>query len=247
MTRILRLATGLGAPIVFVLVLVAVLEPACAQAPSQDEIARSPFDDDEGELRPLRDPLRPMNHAFFVVNDRLYFWAVRPAADGYRFVVPRQARIGVRNFFANLAGIRRGLNCLLQGRTKASGTEFARFGVNTTIGILGLTDPARAWLKLRGIEGDFGQTLGTWGMGPGWFLTWPLLGPSTGRDTLAWPLDAVLDPATFIPGAGLIKKINHVSLNPGEYEDLIESALDPYVAVRDAYHQHREHLVRKHR
>lgn len=207
----------------------------------------SPFADEAEEqpIRPLPDPLKGLNRAFFHFNDRLYFWVIRPAASGYRFIVPREARIGLGKFFANLAGLRRAINCAFQGHLGDSGRELARFGVNTTVGVLGLTDPAKAWLKLRQTEADFGQTLGVWGMGPALFLTWPLIGPSTLRDTLALPLDAALDPATFIPGAGLIKRINHVSLNPGEYEDFVGTALDPYTAVRDAYHQHREHLIRK--
>ncbi len=211
--------------------------------------AKRPLDDEPEEptVRPLPDPLRGMNRAFFRFNDRLYFWVVRPAANGYRSVVPRDARIGVGKFFNNLAGLRRTLNCLFQGDLSGSGKELARFGFNTTVGILGFTDPAKAWLKLRPTDADFGQTLGVWGMRPVCFLTWPLLGPSSLRDTLALPLDAALDPATFIPGASLIKRINHVSLNPGGYEDLIESALDPYVAIRDAYNQNREHLIRKRR
>jgi len=209
-------------------------------APAQE---KDPFEREEEPAPPLADPLQGVNRAFFHFNDKLYFWVLKPVARGYKSVLPQGARVGVGNFFSNLGMPMRMFSCLLQGDLKCTGTELARFGVNTTVGVLGFGDPAKSWLKLRKRHADFGQTFGVWGMGPGWYLNWPLLGPSCGRDTLALPLNAALDPATFLPGAGLIQKVNYTSLHLGEYEELLRAALDPYVAIRDAYNQHRRHSV----
>ncbi len=198
----------------------------------------------EAPVPPLPDPLQSLNRFNFSVNDKLYFWLLRPAARGYKFLVPQGARVAVRRAFSNLGAPARGINCLLQGDLKGSGTELARFGVNSTIGVLGLGDPANAWLKLKLRSEDFGQTLGYWGIGMGCYLTWPIVGPSCPRDTVGALVNALLDPATYLPGASLISRINNTSLTLGEYEDFKKASLDPYVAMRDAYNQHRRHAVR---
>lgn len=196
------------------------------------------------EAPPLPDPLRPMNKAFYHVNDKLYYWVLRPVARGYKALVPRPARVSIRNLFSNLGAPGRSINCLLQGDLKGSCTELARFATNTTIGVLGLGDPAKHWLKLKLRDEDFGQTLGVWGLGMGFYLTWPLMGPSCPRDTLGALVNAALDPATFLPGASLLARINNTSLTLGDYEDFKKSALDHYTAIRDAYNQHRRHAVK---
>jgi phospholipid-binding lipoprotein MlaA len=205
---------------------------------------KDPFEKEEAPAPPLADPLRGMNRAFFGFNDTMYFWALKPTAKGYKAVVPQSARVRVANFFSNLGTPVRVFSCLLQGDLKGTGTELARLGVNTTVGVLGFGDPAKSWLKLKKRDEDFGQTFGAWGMGPGCYFNWPLLGPSCARDTLALPLNAILDPVTFFPGASLIQKINYTSLHLGEYDDLKKGALDPYVAIRDAYNQNRRHAIR---
>ena len=219
---------------------------AQAPAPSDEPADVDPFESkskDEAPAPPLRDPHQSLNRAFFAFNDKLYFWVLRPVAQGYKAVVPQTARVGVSNFFSNLGMPVRMTNCLLQGDMKGTGTELARFGVNTTVGILGFRDPAKSWLKLKKRDEDFGQTLAVWGMGPGSYVCIPIIGPSTYRDILGLPVNAVLNPATFLPGANAIHQVNSTSLHLGEYEDLKKSALDPYISVRDVYNQHRAHAI----
>jgi len=224
------------------------LEPARVAAAeadtSTDDLDDDPFAKEEGEVAPITDPLAPANRAVFRLNDKLYFWVLRPVARGYKAVLPQTARVGVRNFFSNVAMPRRMVNCLLQGNLRGTGVELARFGVNTTVGVAGFGDPAKGWLKLERRDEDFGQTLGAWGLGSGCYINWIIFGPSSLRDTIAWPVDIALDPATFAPGAGFLKTINKTSLRLGDYEDLKASALDPYVALRDAYDQHRRHVIK---
>ncbi len=235
-------------------VLLGGIAPARASAAEAPESAvarddEDPFaaEDDEATPPPIGDPLRRVNRGVYHVNDKLYFWVLRPVSRGYKAVLPEIARVGVRNFFDNVAMPVRMVNCLFQGDLRGTGTELARFGVNTTVGVAGFGDPAKGWLKLHARHEDFGQTLGAWGLGSGCYLSWPLLGPSSLRDTLAWPVNAGLDPATYVPGVGFLRTINGTSLRLGDYEDLKASALDPYVAIRDAYNQHRWHAVKTRR
>ncbi|HUT36552.1 MAG TPA: VacJ family lipoprotein [Planctomycetota bacterium] len=233
-------------------VLVALGSPGQARAGAPGTVERAeaadvdPFEKKEATepaVPPLPDPLEGMNRAFFAFNDKLYFWFLRPVAGAYKSVVPRPARVGVRNVFSNLGAPARSLNCLLQGDLKGSGTELARFGVNTTVGVLGFGDPGKHWLKLTIRKEDFGQTLGVWGIGMGSYSNFPILGPSCTRDTVGFVVDVLLDPLTFMPGVGLVSRVNSTSLSLGEYEDFKKSVLDPYVAMRDAYNQHRRHAV----
>ncbi len=198
----------------------------------------------------IKDPLEFMNRAFFHFNDKLYFWFLKPVAQGYRVVVPKTARIGVSNFFYNLAGPVRMVNCLLQGKGEEAGFEFARLLVNTTIGLGGLMDVATHSMELDRYNEDLGQTLGVYGCGPSFYLHWPFLGPSSGRDTLGIFGDAFLSPMHYLApqyaiGARTYERVNETSLTIGNYEDFKRSAIDPYVAIRDAYYQNRENMIRK--
>ena len=119
-------------------------EPAWEdEEPAWDD--EEPAWDDQDEVKPISDPLEPVNRAFFVFNDKLYFWVLKPVSWGYAKVVPEGPRKGVRKFFSNLSTPVRTVNCLLQGDLKGSGTELARFGINTTAGVLGFWDPALGW------------------------------------------------------------------------------------------------------
>lgn len=206
----------------------------------------------EPEIKPIADPLEPVNRVVFQFNDKLYFWVIKPTAQGYKFVTPKIARRGVKNFFTNLAMPIRAVNCLLQADLKRTGIELGRFGVNTTVGVLGFGDPATGWGLKRQRE-DFGQTLGNLGLGPGIYIVWPVFGPSSVRGTARLVGDALLYPITYYPpssaariGLRVYDRVNRVSLRIGDYESIKEDSLDPYVAFRNGFHQHREHMVRRH-
>jgi len=194
----------------------------------------------------IADPLEPFNRAMYHFNDKLYFWVLKPVAQGYGKVVPEPARVGVSNFFANLTFPLRFVNCLLQANFKGAAAEFGRFMINTLWGIGGFLDPASSEdINLSKRDEDFGQTLGVYGLGQGFFINWPLFGPSSLRDTVGLLGDAFLTPATYLnpwyAGAGtrVYDRVNDTSLKIGDYESLKEAAIDPYVALRDAYIQYR--------
>ncbi len=192
------------------------------------------------------DPLNPLNRAMFHVNDVLYFWVVRPVAVVYVVLTPEPARIGVRNFFRNLGMPVRMTNCLLQGKSERAGEELGRFMVNSTVGFLGLGDPAADYLDLNPPEEDLGQTLAVHGVGDGFYIYWPFLGPSTLRDTGGMIGDYFLD---VLPNAigmkgntgfFIFKTINSTALRIGDYETLKEAALEPYAALQNAYIEYRK-------
>lgn len=207
-------------------------------------------DETDGEVA-IADPIEPLNRAMFQFNDKLYFWALKPAARGYNAVVPEPVRVSVRNFFSNVKMPIRFVNSLLQGKFKGAGTELARFGINTVMGLAGFFDVAKSEFDLNPYDEDLGQTLGFYGMGELMYIVWPILGPSTVRDTVGYAGDTFLNPVSYITpfAAGLgvrtYEQINKTSLDLGTYEDLIEASIEPYIGVRDAFIQYRKKQIRK--
>jgi len=204
----------------------------------------------EEEEYSIQDPLESLNRISFTFNDRLYFWILKPVAKGYSIIVPEDMRRSVRNFFNNLAFPVKVVNCVLQFKFKEAGNETLRFMLNSTFGILGMYDVAREefGISVRDEE-DFGQTLGVWGIKSGFYIHWPLLGPSSIRDTLGYIGDYFVDPTNFIRpriSRFAIKsydKINRLSFKIGEYEKIKQEAFDPYLAIRDIYFQYRESRI----
>jgi phospholipid-binding lipoprotein MlaA len=195
----------------------------------------------------IADPLEPFNRAMYLFNDRFYFWLLKPVALGYRAIVPEPARVCVGNFFFNLEFPIRFVSFLLQADLSSSVTEIGRFGVNTTIGIAGFFDPAsHETFNLRKRDTDLGLAFASWGIGHGFYIEWPILGPSSPRDTLGTAGGYFLDPVSYIPpwyasiGVRGYEEVNDTSLKIGDYESLKEAAIDPYVAIRDAYVQYRQ-------
>jgi phospholipid-binding lipoprotein MlaA len=215
----------------------------------EDEFSEDDLFEDDGYQDDIPDPLEPVNRFFFKFNDKLYFWVLRPVAKGYSAVIPSPARTGVRNFFGNLAFPIRFVNCILQGKIVRAGEELGLFVVNSTAGIAGILDYSDKF-NYRKQEEDFGQTLGVVGIKPGFYIYWPFLGPSSLRDTVGIAGDIFLDPfryitigtAEYIAVRG-IDLINETSFSIGDYEALVDAALDPYIAMRNAYHQYRESKI----
>jgi phospholipid-binding lipoprotein MlaA len=203
------------------------------------------FDDDEEMIQPISDPLAPWNRAMTQVNDKIYFWVLKPVTQGYRALVPTPVRIGVKNIFHNITAPARFVACLLQGKGNAAGGEFASFIANSSFGILGIFDLTKGHPELNPPKEDLGQTLGRWGIGNGFYIVWPFLGPSTLRDTFGMVGDRFLDPTTYIEpqwasiGVSGLDLINATSFRIGDYESFKDAAIEPYEAFRDAYIQNR--------
>ncbi|HNY49248.1 MAG TPA: VacJ family lipoprotein [Smithella sp.] len=194
----------------------------------------------------IADPLEPVNRVVHGFNDKLYFWALKPVAQGYKTVLPEPARLSVKNFFSNLAFPARFLSCLLQADFSGAAMETGRFAINTLWGIGGLLDPSSGKeLNLQKQDTDLGQTLGVWGVGQGFYIVWPFFGPSSARDTATLVGDYFLYPVSYINpwydwlAVRTYEEVNATSLRIGDYEALKDAAIDPYVAFRDAYAQYR--------
>jgi len=225
-----------------------------AQDDTWDDEAMDDFDfldEEEQTVVRVADPLKGWNKAMFTFNDKAYFWVMKPFARGYSKVMPKSARRGVNNFFHNLLMPVRLANCILQGKGEAATAEFGRFMMNTTVGVLGFGDPAAKYPYLNPDAEDLGQTFGRWGIGNGFYIVWPVLGPSTVRDSIGDVGDWFLNPVNYVePTLDMyaIKagdKVNAVSLRIGEYEALKDAAIDPYTAFRDFYVQYRQEKVGK--
>ncbi|SPD75993.1 VacJ family lipoprotein (fragment) [uncultured Desulfobacterium sp.] len=197
------------------------------------------------------DPLSGYNRVMTVVNDKLYFWALKPLARGLAWIIPKKGRLAINRCFRNLMFPVRFVNNLLQLKIKRVGIESARFGVNTTIGILGFSDPAKNWLGLKAYDEDFGQTMGHYGLGGGFHLVLPVFGPSNVRDAIGMVPDFFLNPLSYIDdnlletGIKAFEEINYTSLHIGEYESFKNDALDLYEALRDAYEQNRKKKIKE--
>ena len=207
------------------------------------------------EAPQIADPLRPWNKAMYHFNDKFYFWVLKPVTQVYKYVAPEPLRIMCYNFFDNLRAPGRFVNNLLQLKTKAAGNEFVRFAFNSTAGLGGLADAAKELLHIQKSPADFGQTLGRYGIGQGFYLVWPILGPSSPRDTIGMAGDYFLYPLSYLSFTDIsfgystgiygFETVIKTSFHIGDYEAFKEAAIDPYVSLRNAYFQNRKKEVGK--
>jgi len=209
-------------------------------------------DEAESGEETFSDPLEPLNRLTFDFNDKLYFWVMKPLSKAYNAVVPEEGRIPIRNAFQNIRTPIRAISSLLQGKMKATGIELARLGINSTMGLAGLYDVAKTEFDIKGQEQDLGLTLGYYGIGEGPYLVLPFYGPSCLRDAIGFaaggflnPINYVGPPIELVIGLQSFEFINNASLQIGEYEALKESAIEPYIALRDAYLQYRRARIKK--
>jgi phospholipid-binding lipoprotein MlaA len=191
-----------------------------------------------------------MNKEFYLFNDAMYTAIIRPAAKGYNAVVPSEIRLSVKNFFYNLRFPIRFVNCLLQAKGRKAMDEFATFFLNSTVGFAGIQTPASHYEGLPPSPEDLGQTLAVWGADNGFFIMYPILGPSSLRDSARFIDSLFLDPISWLDLDWQRKyailgydKFNEVSFQIDDIDALKKAVLDPYVAVRDAYVESRNKLI----
>ena len=195
------------------------------------------------------DPYERSNRKIFHFNDRLYTCVLTPITTEYK-KLPYPVRKAIRNGFDNLEVPAYFVNFVLQGRPQRAGNEMTRFVINSTVGVGGMFDVAQNACGIQDHAADFGETLGLWGVQPGAYLVVPALGPSDERDLVGFAVDIAMDPLVWIPGPWWIsippdalKYTSEASDNIDSYEAMKKAALDPYVSMRNAYLQHREHVI----
>jgi phospholipid-binding lipoprotein MlaA len=197
------------------------------------------------------DPWEGFNRDMFTVHESVDQAVLEPVARGYRAITPRPVRRSVLNFLRNLRAPVIFVNDVLQGEVGRAGTTAARFGVNTTIGIAGVFDPATS-MGLERHDEDFGQTLAVWGVDSGPYIFVPLLGPTTVRDGAGRIVDIALDPLTWAEfddvekvriGRTLLAGIATRELVLETVDDIRRDSLDPYVTIRTSYGLLRESAI----
>lgn len=206
----------------------------------------SDFEEFEAEFAQyeVNDPLEGYNKFMTGFNVGFYRYFARPAISVYDFVMPDFAQVGIRNFASNLAMPLRLSSLLLQFKFAEAGAELKRFSVNVVFGFFGLIDAASN-AGIAKHPADFGTALAHWGVGGGFHLVLPFLGPSNLRDTLAMPVSWYLSPTGYIEpfyasaGTNAFLIGNEMSLEKDVIDELYFNTPNLYPFLRDAYEQRR--------
>ncbi len=217
----------------------------CASARDQSLVYKSPTE--------ISDPLESVNRAIFGFNNVFDMVVFEPTAKAYRFLLPSPVRDSVQNFMRNLRTPLIFANNVLQGDFGGAGVSAGRFAMNTTVGIAGIFDVA-ATQGLKYEPEDFGQTLGKWGFGHGFYVVLPILGPSSLRDGVGMAGDALADPVRIFAYSDANREWVYYARNGleavdsrsrliGTIEDLRRNSVDYYAAIRSVYGQKRYSLV----
>ena len=221
-------------------------------AGSDEEVSLSKVNNGE-----VKDCFEGLNRGIFAFNQVLDQTIIEPLAKGYRYL-PSPIREGTSNALNNISLVVTIPNNLLQGDIMLAGKNSARFIVNTTIGILGIFDPASN-MGLNDYEKeDWGQTLATWGVGSGCYIVLPVLGPSTLRDTTASLINYVggdawynitVDEDThyvsdfdYYASRGL-SGVDFRAKNIESFDNLEKNSIDFYASVKSLYLQDRKRRI----
>lgn len=206
---------------------------ACAHSPSYDPA----------------DPLEKVNRPIFTFNMKADKYVLRPVAKAYVEVVPDTARLGISNFLDNLFYPTTIVNDLLQAKFVQGGQDTLRFVLNTTIGLAGFLDVATGQGLKRNDE-DLGQTFGRWGVGEGWYLMLPLLGPTSNRDLVGRVGDNWTEILQYNDSVTWTERIALAGVNVIDSrarllgaDKALDDQLDQYVFIRTAYLDRRQNLV----
>ena len=218
----------------FSVMILAVLAAGCTTSKDPEAIAQN-------------DPYEPTNRAIFNLNTKIDNAVAKPIAKFYNRALPQSARNGVHNFFINLGKPVTFGNDLLQGEVERAGQTVYRFTVNTTLGVGGLVDVA-SMIGIPEHDEDFGQTLGTYGVGEGPYLVVPFMGPNPPRDLFGNVVDIFMDPTTYITFHGSdtwyavrsgVSILDLRARNVDTLEQIERSSIDMYGSTRSLYRQYR--------
>ncbi len=194
-----------------------------------------------------QDPIEGFNRLIFGFNRVVDTVLIRPIAWGYKHGLPNYVQDRVSDFFSNIGEPVNFLNSGLQGDFDQASTTLGRFLVNSTLGLGGLYDQAQGFgLPYR--NEDFGQTLGNWGAGHGFYLVLPILGPSSARDGVGRLVDSASNPFNYIKPEGIpiglaIGNALQTRAKFLQITDDFDAGIDPYATYRSAYLQRRLDLV----
>lgn len=234
------------------------ISPVIAGATSSEELSKSSNSESTtGEC------FEGFSRAMFSLNHGLDKVIFKPVAKGYR-ALPVPIRYGTDNVISNLRSLLTFSNNILQGDFRKAGNTAGRFVINSTVGILGIWDPAAVLgFEKQGKE-DFGQTLGRWGTGSGCYFVLPILGPTTVRDAAGLVGNIFLDPVYHVThnseihnglvGNGNYSEHNYYyyrgtgavdfrSKNIESFDSLERNSIDLYASVKSLYLQERKKKI----
>ena len=200
-----------------------------------------------------------VSRSIFKFNMAFDDMILEPIANGYN-KLPEPIKNGTSNFTSNIAVLLSIPNSLLQGNISQVGHSTGSFIVNSTVGILGIFNPAEK-IGLKPYKEDVGQTLGAYGVGPGCYLVLPVLGPSTARDSFGLVADTFIDPFAHvtirenelfgISGNDLdyfsVKGTTAIDFradNSKNFDSLEKNSIDLYSSLKSIYLQDRENKIR---
>ncbi len=211
------------------------------------------------EVKASNECFESTSRAIFKFNMGLDNLIIEPIAKGYN-KLPEPIKNGTSNFTSNIATLLSIPNHLLQGNLKGAGDATASFLINTTIGIVGLANPAEK-LGLTAQKEDVGQTLGVYGIGPGCYFVLPVFGPTTARDTIGMLADSIVDPFAHVTwrekelfgSSGnqfdyiAVKGATAVDFradNETNFDSLEKNSIDLYASFKSLYLQNRENKIK---
>ncbi len=204
-----------------------------------------PFEEDVFEVS---DPFEGVNRVIFAFNSGLNDFVLFPLTDVYTLFIPTVCRTGADNVFQNLFAPVKMLNYLFQGEGDRAGETLGRFLINTLLGLGGIFDVATD-LGLPASDTTFGNTLETWGVGPGPYLVLPVLGPTSSRDALGMAVDYGMDPwniwclvrkkGNLLWGRSGLYTLQTIEKHKAQWWNLERTSMDFYAVVRSLYAQKR--------
>ena len=201
------------------------------------------YDDDDAGDQAQSDPLEGWNRFWFRFNDCFIQYVLKPLHKGYCFIVPESVRSAVSTFSYNALFPVRMINSMLQGEFAQAGVEFDRSFVNFML-TLGFGDPASEKKPLFPYHPEtenFDWTLARWGVADGPYFIIPFLGPSTVRGAVGTAGDTAMKPQSYFldwsvsVGSSLYLNFNGADELYKAYDAITESALEPYIALRNGY------------
>ena len=197
-----------------------------------------------GEVVPYyNDPWEGFNRTMFSFNDTTYRYVLLPLSDGYHYVVPGAVRDKIGNAFDNLREPLNLLNNTFAGNFEDAGSNLGRFLINSTVGLLGLFDPADDWFDIKPKKQTIANTMQEWDVASGPYLVLPILGPSDSRGAFSTLTEGFVHPVNYIAEPPetyqirIVEGFDDFSNQSDTYRKLYEQAEDPYIYFRNQYIQ----------
>jgi len=206
----------------------------------------------------VKDCFESVNRGIFAFNQGLDKVIFKPLAKGYR-KLPQPVRSGTSNALSNLGNLVTIPNNILQGQIKDASINSLRLIINSTLGIVGIFDVASYYGLQKLEKEDYGQTLGTWGVGEGCYFVLPVLGPTTVRDSIgslanatggdAWYNVTVANDTRYFNEADyyltrLLSGIDFRAKNLESLDSLENTSIDLYASIRSLYLQDRQKKIK---